>query len=167
MRAPRKASDTQSVRIRSTQSLASSVEVNSAFVAATKQVKPEESMCQAATKVNVLSPVITSVVGVEAFHCDRKQHVRSRSSKVAESYRGLSQWHGTRWVFVELGRSIRLFLSESMRKQAQKGENSQMAWWKSDSLIVLGARESLVHGEAVSDGCARLRAGQTSTRRLG
>ena len=120
-------------------------------------------MYQAATQVNVLSPVMFSVVGVEAFHRDRKQHVRSRFGQNTESYRGLRQWHDTRWNLGELGRSNDFFSErESMRQQALKGEELQMDRWKSDSLIVLGVRERRIHGEAVSNGNARFSAGYST-----
>ena len=122
-------------------------------------MKPEESIYQAATKVNVLSPVIFDIVGAEVFHFIRKQHVYNRIGKVVPSYRGLRQWHGIRWNLCELGRSNDLFSSKSMRGQALKGEESQMDRWKSDSLIVLGARERLVHGKAVNSEGVRFSGG--------
>lgn len=109
-------------------------------------------MYQAATKVNVLSPEMSIIVGVEAFHCDRKQHARIRFGKNAESYRGLRQWHDARWNLGELGRSNDFFpYEESMHVQALKSKEMQIDRWKSDSLIVLGAGERPVHGEAVSN----------------
>ena len=83
--------------------------MNSALVAVTKQVKPEESMLQAAMRVNVLSPVMVVVVGVEVLAVNRKQHVRGRFGQTTESYRGPRQWHDARWIFSELGRSNDLF----------------------------------------------------------
>ena len=107
-------------------------------------------MYQAATKVNVLSPVMFIVGGVEAFHCVRKQQTMSRIGKVYGTSRGLRQWHGTRWNVCELGRSNNLFPMESIEGQVLKGEEFEMGYWKSDSLIVLGAGERPVHGKAVS-----------------
>ena len=112
-------------------------------------------MYQAATKVNVLSPVITDIVGAEVFHFIRKQYVCNRFGKVVSSYRGLRQWHGTRWRLCELGRSDGLFSLKSMGGQALKGKESQKGHRKSDSLIVLGAGERPVHGEAVSNSGVR------------
>jgi hypothetical protein len=152
MRVPSEAPKVQSVEIRPMQSIASSMEVNFASVAVTKQVKPEESMYQAATKVNVLSPVISCVVGVEVVHKNRRQHVRIRLGESAVSYRGLRQWHDARWILGELGRSNDFFpFMESMRGQALKGEEWQINRWKSDLLIVLGVRERRIQGEAVSN----------------
>ena len=58
MSAPSKAYKIQLVKIQSKQSLTNSLESTSASVAVTKQMKPDSEMYQAATQVNVLSPVI-------------------------------------------------------------------------------------------------------------
>ena len=112
-------------------------------------------MYQAATKVNVLSPVITDIVRAEVLHVIRKQHVYNRFGKVVPSYRGLRQWHGTRWRLCELGRSDGLFSLKSMGGQALKGKEFQKGHRKSDSLIILRAEERPVHGEAVSNSGVR------------
>ena len=122
-------------------------------------------MGQAATKVNVLSPVILDIVGAEVFHIIRRQHDGNRFGKVVSSYRGLRQWHDSRWKLCELGRSSDLFsYQKSMGGQALKGEESQMVHWKSDSLIVLGAGERPVHGKAVRNNVVRFSGGHNTPR---
>ena len=121
-------------------------------------------MYQAATKVNVLSPVIFDIVGAEVFQAIRKQHVCNHFGKVVLSYRGLRQWHGTRWSLCELGRSVDLFSLKSLGGQALKGEEFQKGRRKSDSLIVLGAGERPVRGEAVSNSGVRFSGGHEAHR---
>ena len=70
MRAPSKAHVNQLVKIRHEQRLATSSEQNSTFREVTTWAKLEGWMYQAATKVNVLSPEITYIVEVDAFHDD-------------------------------------------------------------------------------------------------
>ena len=74
MSAPRKADINQLVKIQLGQRLATSPELNSTFREVTNWMKLEEWMYQAVMKVNVLSPVMTNVVEVDAFHSDRRQH---------------------------------------------------------------------------------------------
>jgi hypothetical protein len=73
----------------------------------TNQMMLGDRMYQAATQVNVLSPEIVLIVEVDAFHESRRQHccnvARARKQQL---YRGLRQWHDTKWVKCELGRSI-------------------------------------------------------------
>ena len=47
----------------------------------TKQVKPGQGMNQAATKVNVLSPVIADVVEVDVFVNNGRQYHHKRDGK--------------------------------------------------------------------------------------
>ena len=85
MSAPSKAHKCQSVRIRSEERLAITSEVNIASVEVTKQVKPMETMSQAVTKVNDVSPVIFIIPEVDALHVCGKQYGISR--KWQEKYR--------------------------------------------------------------------------------
>ena len=125
-------------------------------------------MYQAATKVNVLSLVIYDIIGAEVFHFIRRQYVSSRFGKVSPSYRDLRQWHDTRWNLSELGRSNGFFSrGKSMRGQVISGEKSQMSHWKSDSLIVLGAGERPVRGEAVRREVVEFSSGHNTLRGIG
>jgi len=74
MSAPSEADINQLVKIQRGQRLATSPELNPTFREVTNWVKLGEWMYQAATKVNVLSPVMSNVVEVDAFHSDRRQH---------------------------------------------------------------------------------------------
>jgi hypothetical protein len=78
MSAPSKAQIIQSVRIRPRKRVANALEVNSACMEATKYMKPEESMYQAVTQVNVFGPVIIIVAEADATHLCGKQHCFSR-----------------------------------------------------------------------------------------
>ena len=81
MSAPSKAYKIQLVEIQSKQSLTNSLESTSASVAVTKQMKPDSEMYQAATQVNVLSPVIDIFIEADVFHGDGKQYSIKRNGK--------------------------------------------------------------------------------------
>lgn len=68
-----------------------------------------DRMYQAATQVNVLSPEMVHIVEVDALHNDRRRNCCGDKARKQRLYRGLRQWHGTRWKTCELGRSIELF----------------------------------------------------------
>ena len=80
-----------------------------------------DRMYQAATKVNVLSPEILHIVEVDALHCDRKQYCCDDKARKQQLYRGLRQWHDTRWKTCELGRSIELFRKKYV-ETSRKGQ---------------------------------------------
>jgi len=81
MSAPSKARNIQLVKIRCEQSLTNSSELNPALVKATEQVKPGGRMYQAATQVNVLSPVIRNIIEADTFHNSGRQHCKMRFGK--------------------------------------------------------------------------------------
>jgi len=96
-------------------------------------MKLEMRMYQAATKVNVLSSEISFIVEAEALHNDRKLYCCNDKARKQQLYRGLRQWHDTRWSTCELGRSIEFFKKKrSTSKQVEKGKNWWMTQWKSD-----------------------------------
>ncbi len=74
MRAPSEAHINQLVRIQHGQRTAASPELNPTFREVTNWMKLGEWMYQAVTKVNVLSPVMSFIVEVDAFHCDGRQY---------------------------------------------------------------------------------------------
>lgn len=88
---------------------------------ATNQMKLGDRMYQAATKVNVLSPVMTDIIEVDAFHSDRRQYCCGDKARKQQLYRGLRQWHDTRWIICELGRSIELS-DDEYTKTSRKGQ---------------------------------------------
>ena len=107
MGAPREALNLQSVKIRSMQRLATSIEPTIAQQTVTDVVKPMEGTYQAATRVKVLSPEIYNVVEADVFH---NAESRTKDDVMVSHhllYRGLSPWHGMRWKLGELGRSSR------------------------------------------------------------
>lgn len=79
MRAPSKGHNFQGVQIPRTQSLASSVEQICATSEATNMSKPHRRMQQAATRVNVMSPVILHFTEADALHVVGRQYLRSRN----------------------------------------------------------------------------------------
>ena len=79
-----------------------------------------DRMYQAATQVNVLSPEILHIVEVDALHYDRKQYCCDDKARKQQLYRGLRQWHDTRWKTCELGRSIELFRNEVHRNKPKR-----------------------------------------------
>ena len=85
-------------------------------------MKLERRMYQAATKVNVLSSEISFIVEAEALHYDRKLYCCNDKARKQQLYRGLRQWHDTRWSTCELGRSIG-FRESGTLKQVVKDKN--------------------------------------------
>ena len=78
MSAPSKGCKFQRVKIPSTESLASIVEQIYAAKEAMNLSKPYRRMQQAATQVNVLSPVMFHVTKADAFHTVGRQYLRNR-----------------------------------------------------------------------------------------
>ena len=81
MSAPSKAHNIQLVKIQRGQSLTNSPELNLALVKVTEQVKPGGRMYQAATQVNVLSPVIVIMIEVDTLHGSGRQYYKMRFGK--------------------------------------------------------------------------------------
>lgn len=82
-----------------------------------------DRMYQAATKVNVLSHEIIHIVEVDAVHYDRKQYCCGDKARKQQLYRGLRQWHDTRWMTCELGRSVEFFRKKYV-ETSRKGQES-------------------------------------------
>lgn len=88
MSAPREAHNIQLVKIQRGQSLTNSPELNPALVKVTEQVKPGSRMYQAATQVNVLSPVIFNIIEVDTLHLSGRQHCKMRFGKYLATLSG-------------------------------------------------------------------------------
>jgi hypothetical protein len=89
MSAPSKGCKFQRVRTPSTESLASSVEQIYAAKEAMNLSKPYRRMQQAATKVNVLSPVMINITKADAFHIVGRQHLRNRNWQECADFVGI------------------------------------------------------------------------------
>ena len=120
MRAPSKALTFQSVKIRSMQSLTSSIEPTIAQQMVTDVVKPIEGTYQAVTQVKVLSPVIFNVVEADVLHgaesCTKGDVMVSRHSL----YRGRRPWHDMKWKLGELGRALSFFKGLEYARTSQR-----------------------------------------------
>jgi len=81
------------VGIQHGQRLATSPELNSTSREVTNWVKLEGWMYQAVTRVNVLSPVMSLIVEVDALDST----AATEKASMQRLYRGLRQWHDTRW----------------------------------------------------------------------
>ena len=103
-----------------------------------------DRMYQAATQVNVLSPEILHIVEVDALHYDRKQYCCDDKARKQQLYRGLRQWHDTRWKTCELGRSIELFRKKYI-ETSRKGQGSM------DGSMEVGLIGSTRSGKAVTE----------------
>ena len=121
MGAPSKAFNLQSVKIRPTQRLATSVEPTIALQEVTNAVKPVEGTYQAATQVKVLSPVMYDVVEADVFHYAESRTKGDAMVSHHLLYRGLSPWHGMKWKLSELGRSS-VFLKGYVKTSQQRRE---------------------------------------------
>ena len=105
MRAPSKAHNLQSVKIRSMQRLTTGIEPTIARQAVTNAVKPIGGTYQAVTQVKVLSPEMINMVEVDAFHGAEDRTKDGAMVSQHSLYRGLRPWHDTSWKLCELGRS--------------------------------------------------------------
>ena len=118
-------------------------------------MKPLLAMYQAITKVNVLSPVIYIVMEVDALHASGRQNHYIRKWQVNNGSIGvLGNCMIQDGYCVNLGDpfiSFKVKSSKSTCKQVRKDENARKNKWKSELLIVLGAWESQVHGEAAAE----------------
>jgi hypothetical protein len=105
MGAPSEVRRLQSVGIRPMQRLTISIEPIIALHSVTDVMKPVEGTYQAATQVKVLSHEILNIVEADVFHC--AEGSMKGDAKVSHHllYRGLSPWHGMRWILRKLGRS--------------------------------------------------------------
>lgn len=164
MSAPSKARKVQVVKIRSMQSLTSSIEPTTARQAVTNVVKPVEGTYQAATKVKVLSPVIFDIIEADVLH-----HAEgSTKGDVMVShhllYRGLSPWHDMRWNLRELGRSL-IFLKgcAGTRQQSQERADDIREVGLTDSTLSIGKLCTWGSGQQWRD---RLGTSLTNTQRL-
>ena len=89
MSAPSKGCKFQRVRIPSTESLASNVERIYEAKEAMNLSKPYRRMQQAATKVNVLSPVMSNITKADAFHFVGRQHLRNGDRQEGADFVGI------------------------------------------------------------------------------
>lgn len=90
-------------------------------------MKLEWRMYQAVTQVNVLSSVISKVVEVDVFICAENNTKAGAMASQLLLYRGLRQWHDTRWNRCELGRPVVFFrANESTLKQVRKDKDQRI-----------------------------------------
>ena len=89
-------------------------------------MKLREWIYQATTQVNVLSPVTSLVIGVDAVHICGRQNCCNDKARKQQLYRGLRQLHGIRWTIRELGRSIGLLnrYAETSSEKRELAEGS-------------------------------------------
>jgi len=153
MCAPRKALNSQSVRIRPTQRLTTSIEPTITLHAVTEVVKLMEGTYQAATKVNVLIPVIYNVIEADALHDAESGMKDSDMVSYPLLYRGRRQWHDMRWKLGELGRSSEFLKRYS--KTSQKGRglgNDTEEVGLTDSTLSMGKPCTWGSGQQWRDG---------------
>jgi hypothetical protein len=70
-------------------------------------------------------------------------------ASVLRCFRGSYRWHATEGFHGNKGEPSGSSLACKVR-QSRQGEGDLMTWRQSDWLIVLGGRESRLHGEAAS-----------------
>ena len=118
-------------------------------------MKPSRAMYQAVTKVNVLSSVIVNIMEVDAVHVSGRQYHYSRNGQVNNGSIGvLGNGMVQDGYYINLGDPFISFEAacfKSTCKQVLKHEDAWMNKWKSELLILLGAWESQVHGEAAAE----------------
>lgn len=119
MGAPRKAHKLQSVKIRSTQRLATRVERTITSCKVTNMMKLMERTSQAATQVKVLSSEIFHDIEADTFHLVESKINSNEKARCYLLYRGLRPWHVMRWKLCELGRST-MFLKRYIRTSYKK-----------------------------------------------
>ena len=166
MRAPSKAFNLQSVKIRSMQRSTTSIEPNIARRAVTNVVKPMGGIDQAATQVKVLSPEMYDIIEVDVLHETEDSMKDSAMVSCPSLYRGWRPWHDLRWKLGELGRSSVFFkdmeyarTSQSRRELADDTEEVGLT----DSTQSLGKPSTRGSGQQC---CAKSRYCFTNTQRL-
>ena len=113
--------NTQSVKIRSMQRLATSIEPTITLYLVTNAVKLMEGTYQAATKVKVLSPEMPDIVEADVFmRAESSTKVDVKASRHS-LYRGLRPLHDMRWVLGKLGRSFVFLKGYAMTSQQRRG----------------------------------------------
>jgi hypothetical protein len=166
MSVPSKVLNTQSVKIRSMQRLATSIEPTTTLYLVTNAMKLVEGTHQAATKVKVLSPEIFDIVEADVFH-----HAESSTkggAKVSHHllYRGLSPLHDMRWVLGKLGRSFVFLKRYAMTSQQRRGlANDTKEVGLTDSTLSIGKLCTWGSGQQYSDGlstCPQLHRGKNA-----
>ena len=118
-------------------------------------MKPSRAMYHAVMKMNVLSSVIYIIMEVDALHFSGRQHHYSRNWRVDNDSIGVK---GNGMIqdgcYINLGDpfiSFGAISSKGTCKQIRKDEDVWKNKWKSELLILLGAWESQVHGEAAAE----------------
>ena len=165
MRAPSKARNFQSVKIRSMQRLTTSIEPTIARQAVTNVVKPMEGTYQAATQVKVLSHEIVNIVEADVVHLTEGK--MKGYDKVSHHllYRGRRPWHDVRWNLRELGRSSVFptgYVGTSQQRRGLTDDAEEVGL--TDSTLSLGKPNTWGSGQQWRDW---LGTNQTNTPRLG
>jgi len=139
MCAPSKALNLQSVKIRSTQRLTTSVELTIALQEVTNVVKPVEGTYQAATQVKVLSPEIFNEVEADVLHYAESGTKGDVKVSCHLLYRGRRPWHGMRWKLSDLGKSsvfLKRYAETSQQRRGLADDAEEVGL--SDSTLSMG-----------------------------
>lgn len=131
MSAPSKARKKQLVKIRPTQRLAISVELNSIQQEVMNVVKLEGGTKQTATQVKGLSPEMFDIIEADIFHCMEGSKWSSANGELFSLYRGRRPWYVLRWILRELGRSLfslQGYDGTSYKRQGLSNGNKEVGW---------------------------------------
>lgn len=158
--------NTQSVKIRSMQRLATSIEPTITLYLVTNAVKLMEGTYQAATKVKVLSPEMPDIVEADVFmRAESSTKVDVKASRHS-LYRGLRPLHDMRWVLGKLGRSFVFLKGYAMTSQQRRGlANDTKEVGLIDSTRSIGKLCTWGSGQQYSDGlstCPQLHRGKNA-----
>jgi hypothetical protein len=104
----------------------------------TNQVKPGVGKYQAATRVKVLSPVITNVEEADSFHVLEGRIICIAKARDGLLLRGLSPWHDTAWKHQELGRTMSFPVRSHQRAEEARRRYGDMVVGLTHSRGVIG-----------------------------
>ncbi len=101
-------------------------------------MKPGVGKYQAATRVKVLSPVITNVEEVDSFHELEDRMICNAMVRYRLLLRGLSPWHDTAWKHQELGRTMSFPVRSLQRAEEARRRYGDMVVGLTHSRGVIG-----------------------------
>lgn len=164
MRAPSKARNKQSVKIRPMQRLTTSIERSVTQQMVTNVVKLTEGTYQAATQVKVLSPEIYNVIEADVLHETESSMKDDVMVSHHSLYRGQRPWHDRKWRLRELGRSsvsLKEYVGTSRQRRGLTNDTEEVGLV--DSTLSLGKPSTWGSGQRLNDW---LRSRQVNTLRL-
>jgi len=103
-------------------------------------MKPTNERFQAATQVNVVSPVIDEFAKDDCLKTQEVSTVLCAIASILQLRRGRRQWHGIEWNVTEPGRPYYISKTPEYGRTSRKHEEALMYGRESDKFIVVKKR---------------------------